>query len=105
MKCICKQKCFIPYEGRNRLFKQGEVFDFEKCPTHFAPLSSSVDFLTAGEDELMNSKWNPDKAKVAIKDAYGVTITATATEKEKIVEQILDARNRHVDTSLPDKAK
>ncbi len=104
MKCICETKCFIDVNGVCQLFKPGDVVDVEKCPPHFRPLNTDkavedggekVDFLTASKDELLVAKWKPSEARAAIEEAYGVTIDITGGRK-KIVERILDARERAV---------
>ncbi len=99
MKCICTAKCFIKHDGRTARFNPGQVIEFEECPTHFEELKENtpLDFLTSGEEKLLNTKWRLEDAKKAIKAAFGVTLTGK--KKETIVKQILDARNRSVDTT------
>jgi len=105
VKCECLVRCYVEGPtGLNEIFKPGQVVEFDECPKlHFKALGDEVDFLASSGDVLLASKWRLEDAKKAIKEAYGVTITAK--KKETIVAQILDARNRTVDTSQPTNAK
>jgi len=107
MKCTCKRKCFSkdPVSGRNKIFSVGEVVDFEKCPPHFVVLdSASINFATASEEELLSAKWSLAEAKEAMQEAFNFKITAK--NKEAIVAQILDARDRYIgEEALPPKAE
>jgi len=101
MKCICKQSCYIKHDDVNTRFNPGQVADFKTCPTHFVSCdSASIDFLTASEDELMNTKWKRSDAETAM-TAYGVELTGA--DKGELVKHILDIRERSVsdDTSTP----
>jgi len=105
MKFVCKTPCYINLDGMNRRYNPGQVVEAEKCPTHFKPVSDAVDFLTASAEELIAAKWSRADAVKAVKDAFGVDITAK--KKDTIVAQIIDARERSTGDpdAKPDKAK
>ena len=104
MKCICRVKSFATPIGapRHRMYSPGQVDEFEKCPTHFNPLSKAkVDFLTASKEELTSVKWKFEDAYAAVIEAYEVELfREDGTKKSEIVAQILDARERATDKSI-----
>lgn len=104
MKCVCRQTCWVRPDGTSkpRLFDEGVVWDFEKCPTHFEVIESTpekpnieVDFLSASEEELLSTKWKFEDAAAVIGEAYKVELKKG--KKADIVAQILDARYRAVE--------
>lgn len=107
MKCICKEKCFIKGPtGRNVRYNPGDSGDFKKCPASFKYVDSAeeIDFLTAGEEELLNAKWSLGAAQAIVMSTFNIAITG-GTDKADVVRQIIDARERFVDTTQPNKAQ
>ena len=109
MKCICMRDCQIRIgvEGKIHTIVKGEVieFDAKEAPKNFKSIEKDektqedykVDFLKAGEEELMESKWTFIEASAAVEEAYGVKLKKEkGTKKSEIVAQILDARYRSV---------
>ena len=107
MKCICMRTCQVRIgeEGKIHTIVRGEVLEFDKCPAHFTSIEKNpvtqeeykVDFLKAGEEELMEAKWTFKAASMAILDEYNVKLKKeTGTKKSEIVAQILDARYRSI---------
>lgn len=102
MKCVCRTTCQARLAGgKIKLFKRGEVGDFEECPIHFEAIDEkkpdTLDFLTASEDELLEATWTVTAARKAIKDKFGITLkNPKGTKKVDLIDQILDARYRGV---------
>ena len=105
MKCVAKKNCLVRLSnGRLRPFDKNAVFDFDECPPQFRPLvgemadAPELNFLTAGEQELMEAKWTFQDAYNAIKVAYGKELKKEeGTKKSEVVAQILDHRFRAFD--------
>lgn len=82
---------------------KGEIHDLPECPTHFSSLEDEdtqreVNFLTDGEEALMELKWKFSDAAEAVKEAYDADLKKHEdTTKADIVAQILDARYRALD--------
>ncbi len=102
MKCICKAKCFIKLDGKNRRFNPGEVIEVDECPTHFESLegekSSAIDFATAGEEELMAREFDLAKLKEYILKTYDKK--AGNIGKKKAVDMLIDCRERAIGINL-----
>ena len=101
MKCVCDKKCQTVIDGLVHFCSKGRVEDFDECPSNWTPLegpkAKAVDFGTASEDELMETKWKYSDAKAFVKDTYNVTLKKHRdTTKKQLVEMILDARYRAV---------
>lgn len=95
MKCVCETTCQVRVNGRITFVKEGEVFEFDKCPRNFRPVAGeNINFLTASEEELLEANWKFSDAAKAIFEAYKVKLKQA--EKSDVVKQILDARYRAV---------
>ena len=97
MKCVCITRClrFDPRIERDRYFAKGDMGEFDECPIHFKELGEDFDLLTSSKAELLETKWSFDDAKKAYKEKYNITLRKLK-DKEKIVNQMLDARFRAV---------
>lgn len=99
MKCICKVKCFINFDGKSRRFNPGEVIDVDKCPAHFESLEkAAINFDIAGEEELMAVEFDLKELKGYILKAYDKK--AGTLGKKKTVDMLLDCRQRAVTVNL-----
>lgn len=100
MKCICLRKCFVSFNGRNTRFNQGDVAEFDKCPTHFDELGggAAVDFKTSGKQELMASEFELKDMKEFILSKYDKKTGNTG--KEKTIDILLDCRDREITINL-----
>jgi hypothetical protein len=101
MECLCLITCQARRDdGSVTYVKRGEVRTFLKCPEYFTPVDSigSVDFTTAGEEELMAASWTFDEAHEAILAAFNIELVKEdGTKKSEVVTQILDAKFRYTD--------
>lgn len=99
---VAKQSCQIIRKSDNHIMtvSKGDVVDFEGGHLHLQPLSGptakKVDFLQAGEAELLESKWTFKEAAKAIADLYKIRLKKS-DKKSEVVTQILDARYRGLD--------
>jgi len=95
MDCVCVAKCQVkPEEGRPVRYDVGDVADFDKCPTHFRPLNTTVDFAEVGEKELIASTFELEDLKSFILDTYN--IKAGNRGRDKAIELLIDCRERAV---------
>jgi len=106
MKCLCKATCQIRIDGQITFVEADDVIELDELPDNgcFMSLEDdgyAVDFITASREELMSVKWKFSDAAKAIFDAYRVTIRREDGDKKSdVVEAILDARYRAIDTSV-----
>lgn len=111
MKYVCMRTCQLRVHGRARFISRGTVIELEKDPGNRfrsigTPEAAPVNFLTAKEGELQNSKWTFKAAQKAILDQYGVKLfKEEGTKKSDIIGQILDARFRAIDKSVLEKPR
>ena len=113
MKHLCLQTCQVRLSDKITLVKQGEVVrSSEDLGPRFKNLeapdnaSYEVDFLTAKEEELTNTKWKFEEARLAIYGKYGVELKREeGTKKSEIIAQILDARFRSIGAGMFDPVK
>jgi len=113
MKHLCLRTCQVDIYGKITFVKRGDVIRssevdlgprFKNLEEEAAP--HEVDFLTAKEEELINSKWSFSDAKKAIFDKFGVELKREeGTKKSEVIDQILDARFRSVDAGIFDPVK
>lgn len=100
MKCVANKDCQTRTDiGKIRFFSAGEVFNFLKCPCNFSPLEGDgaaiIDFTTAGEELLMESKWKFSDANECMLSNFNRQLKKDEnTTKQQVVDQIIDIRYR-----------
>lgn len=103
MKCVAIRAGQTRVDGKIKFFNEGEVGDFEVCPTNFRSLEEEyeVDFFRASEQELLDSTWKSADAAAAMQTLFGAKLKLEkgVTTKEDVVAQILDLRFRNADTN------
>jgi len=111
MKFLCLITCQAKLYDKITFVKRGEVV---RSPVdlgvRFKNLEAieehEVDFLKAGEEELINTKWSFKEARKAIYDKFGVELKREeGTKKSEIIDQILDARFRSIGAGVFDPVK
>ena len=101
-KYVCTRKCFISVgDGKARLFKVGEVHDFDKAPSQFFRCLSgkkaekAEDLESVSRDELLEGPYKIAELRRYAQEHYDVKLKGTS--KEDVVESFLDARFRHLE--------
>lgn len=107
MKCVCeKWKQIRMPDGSRKVFRPGDVGEFDECPKNFRSLAGEtkeafpIDFKTAKEQELLEAEYDLSVLKKFIEDEFG--LKAGNRGKEKTVELLLDARYRKLDVDPND---
>lgn len=104
MKYVCRQTCQVRIKDQITLCNKGQIYELDEPNDRFQAIAEEqenykVDFLKASEAELKEAKWSFTEAKKAIKAAYDVTLTnAKGTSRMNVIDQILDARYRAIDS-------
>ena len=100
-KYVCTRKCFIAVgNGKARLFKVGEVHEFEDAPKEFFRCISGgkverIDPGDASREELMEGPYKIAELRAYAAENYDVKLRGTS--KEDVVESFVDARFRHLE--------
>ena len=102
MQVVCTKTCQIRIDEQITLIERGTVMSLDELPNNgcFNELQGrdyQIDFLTAGEDELMKVKWKFSDAAAAILDEYDMVLEKEEGDrKSDVVARILDIRYRSV---------
>lgn len=106
MLCVCRKTCQVKVNGKIIFYNKGQVATFEKCPPYFEPVSgqventkSSIDLAVAGREEILVSDATIEDLQKYLLEAHGKT--TRSTNRERLVDTILDARMREVSEALP----
>ena len=100
MKQICINACqlAITKDGKRKIkmFNKDQVVEYADEHPCLVPVAEQVvDFLTAGEAELMATDWSFSEAEAAIEAEYSKKLfREEGTKKSEVVSQILDIRYR-----------
>ena len=102
MKAVCTKKCFIRVgKGKARLFKVGEVHDFDDVPEKFFRIlegqkaEKAEDLSTVSEDELLEGPYTIAELRKFAEENYDVKLKGRS--KAEVVESFVDARFRHLE--------
>ena len=99
MLCVCRKTCQVKVNGKIIFYNKGQVGAFDECPSYFEPVSSSIDLLVAGREEMLASDVPIGDLQKFLSDTYGKT--SKSTNRERLVDSILDARMREVAEAIP----
>lgn len=95
MLCICRVPCQVRVNAGIMTFEIGDIAEFKKCPPHFEAIEGnaqySIDFRTAGEEELLNAEYELQALLDFVKETYKKTLKGS---KEEIVKKFVDIRMR-----------
>ncbi len=102
MKQLCTETCQLRLDGpkgRIYLVEKDQVVDYKgkhKCLQPLQAESYELNFLTAGAQELEETKWKFEEAAKAIQKAFNVALKKREN-KADVIKEILDIRYRHAD--------
>lgn len=106
MLCVCRKTCQVKVNGKIIFYNKGQVAAFDECPPYFEPVSgqventkSSIDLAVAGREEILVSDATIEDLQKYLLEAYGKT--TRSTNRERLVDSILDARMREVSEAIP----
>ena len=99
MLCVCRKTCQVKVNDKIIFYNKGQVAAFDECPPYFEPVSSSIDLLVAGREEMLASDVPIGDLQKFLSDTYGKT--SRSTNRERLVDSILDARMREVAEAIP----
>ena len=97
---VCLRDCQEVLNGKIHFVLRGDTVESdsdlkESCFARIDTPEYKVDFITAGEAELLDAKWDFADAKAAVQSKFGVTLKKGP--KEAVVAAIIDARFRNQD--------
>ena len=102
MKAVCTRKCFIRVgKGKARLFKPGEVHDFEDVPESYFRIiegqkaEKTEDFSSASEEELLEGPYTITELREYAEKNYDVKLKGRS--KAEVVSSFVDARFRYLE--------
>ena len=108
MKCLCIQATQVRIDKKIHTVRRGDIKELDKLPDNgcWASLDSDadtphvVDFSKAEKPELLESDtWSFSEAKAFVKTNYKVNLKEG--DKKNVVDQIIDARYRSLNPTLP----
>lgn len=101
---VCRKTCQVRIGGKITLCTRGQIYTLDKPNGNFQSINGEVetyqvDFIKASQEELKAAKWKFVDAYKAIKETYDVELTREeGTTRMNVIDQILDARYRAIDT-------
>lgn len=103
MRCVCRTTCQVRVGNSIIFYERGQVGDFDVCPPHFEPMEDSTKYVldlgTAGRDEMLAADITAEELQKYLLGTYDKT--SRSTNKERLVDAILDARMRSLSDINP----
>lgn len=102
MRCICERKCQVRTNGKARLYKEGEIAEFDECPDNFRELgkraqaanggAGPMDYDGIGVTELAELEGDVEDLKAHVSKHYPEVSYARNIGWDTLLTRYLQAR-------------